>query len=360
MILHNRCLGCLTAAVLCLGLGSASGQEPTLSGAVPRPAAPPRYLADTTCYAADPAAHLFAGRLWVYCSHDWRSPVTDHTDGNHYDMRETLLFSTADPDGGTFTPHGAVLSLDQIAWASRQLWAPDAAEAGGRYYLYFPARDREGIFRIGVAEAARPEGPYAADPEPIAGAYSIDPAVFRDRDGRHYLYFGGLQGGQLQRWRDNELLANEAYPAPDAPALAPRVALLSDDMHSLAEASQPIEILGPDGRPLTASDPHRFFEAVWMHERNGVYYLSYSTGTTHLICYATGDNPRGPFRWRGVVLTPVSGWTTHHAIVEAGGRWWLFYHDCLPSGGVSSLRSAKYCELEYLPDGSIRTVAGDR
>ena len=37
-----------------------------------------------------------------------------------------------------------------------------------------------GIFRIGVATAARPEGPFVAQPQPLAGSYSIDPAVFSD------------------------------------------------------------------------------------------------------------------------------------------------------------------------------------
>jgi hypothetical protein len=65
-----------------------------------------------------------------------------------------------------------------------------------------PSQDRQGIFRLGVATAARPEGPYAAQPQPMAGSYSIDPAVFYDgaRGGGHYLFFGGIWGGQLQRW----------------------------------------------------------------------------------------------------------------------------------------------------------------
>ena len=76
-----------------------------------------------------------------------------------------------------------------------------------------------------------------------------------------------------------------------------------------------------------------FFEASWMHKYNGKYYFSYSTGDTHLLCYATGDNPYGPFTYQGVILQPVVGWTTHHAIVEYKGKWYLFHHDCVPSGG---------------------------
>ena len=97
-----------------------------------------------------------------------------------------------------------------------------------------------------------------------------------------------------------------------------------------------------------------------MHKRDGVYYLSYSTGDTHLIVYATGDNPYGPFTYQGVVLTPVLGWTTHHSIVEHEGRWWLFYHDTSLSGDRTHLRSMKVAPLEYRADGSIVPVDGMR
>jgi hypothetical protein len=50
------------------------------------------------------------------------------------------------------------------------------------------------------------------------------------------------------------------------------------------------------GKPLLAGDNNRrFFEASWMHKYKDKYYFSYSTGDTHFICYATGDNPYGPF-----------------------------------------------------------------
>ena len=90
----------------------------------------------------------------------------------------------------------------------------------------------------------------------------------------------------------------------------------------------------------------------------GKYYFTYSTGDTHNICYAIGDNPYGPFTYGGVVLTEVEGWTTHHSIVEFNGKWYLFHHDCIPSNGDTRLRSLKVCELEYDEDGGIVTING--
>jgi len=87
----------------------------------------------------------------------------------------------------------------------------------------------------------------------------------------------------------------------------------------------------------------------------GKYYFSYSTGDTHLINYATGNNPYGPFTYQGVVLNPVEGWTNHHSIVEVEGKWYLFYHDVQLSG-KTHLRNVKVTELKHNSDGSIQTI----
>ena len=60
----------------------------------------------------------------------------------------------------------------------------------------------------------------------------------------------------------------------------------------------------------------------------------------------------------GEILSPVVGWTTHHSICEFKGKWYLFYHDCKPSGGKTWLRSMKVVELEYNEDGTIKPLDG--
>lgn len=264
--------------------------------------------------------------------------------------------------GGPVTDHGVALKASDVPWVSKQLWAPDAATKHGKYYLYFPARDKEGIFRIGVAVSDKPEGPFTPDPEPIAGSYSIDPASFVDDDaaGSAYLYFGGIWGGQLQCWKDNSTFdTTQSGPQEPSgagvPALLPRCAKLTDDMHHFASEVKQLTILAPEtGEPLLADDhDRRFFEAAWMHKYQGKYYLSYSTGDSHYLVYAIGDNPFGPFTYAGRILEPVLGWTTHHSIVEFKGKWYLFYHDCELSKGVDHLRSVKMREIVYDDQGKI-------
>lgn len=309
-------------------------------------------------YMADPAVHVFNGKLYIYPSHDRESGIPENDNGDHFDMKDYHVFSMETIDGAV-TDHGVVLDVKDIPWAGRQLWDCDCTCKDGKYYMYFPLKDQTDIFRIGVAVADKPEGPFIAQPDPMKGSYSIDPAILDDGDGNYYMYFGGLWGGQLQRYKNNKALECAEFPADNEPAIPSRIAKLADNMLEFAEEPRPVVILDKDGKPLTAGDNNRrFFEASWVHKYNGKYYFSYSTGDTHQLCYAIGDNPYGPFTYQGVILTPVVGWTTHHAICEFQGKWYLFHHDSVPSGGRTWLRSLKVCELEYNADGSIKTIEG--
>ncbi|KAI1276340.1 xylosidase/arabinosidase [Xylaria sp. FL0933] len=336
----------------------------------------------THLYTADPSAHVFEGKIYIYPSHDRETSIQFNDNGDQYDMADYHVFSTSSlTPPYNITDHGVVLRTEDIPWVSKQLWAPDAAAKNGKYYLYFPARDKDGIFRIGVAESSEgPAGPFMPDREPIRGSFSIDPAVFVDPgDGAAYLYFGGLWGGQLQCYQgtnsksknggqdesvdgvppfDAAWLGPKEPSGKDARALFPKVAPLSEDMHAFSSPARDLVILAPEtGAPIPADDhDRRFFEAAWMHKRGDKYYFSYSTGDTHYLVYAVGDSPLGPMTYAGRILEPVLGWTTHHSIVEFEGRWWLFYHDCEMSKGVSHLRNVKVAEIFYDDEGRILPV----
>lgn len=307
-------------------------------------------------YTADPSAHVFDGRIYIYPSHDIEAGIAFNDDGDHFAMEDYHVLSMDDPQSSV-VDHGVALHVRDVPWAHRQMWAPDAARKGGKYFFYFPAKRKDGIFQIGVAIGDSPAGPFKPEPEAIKGSYSIDPAVFEDDDGRFYMYFGGIWGGQLQKYRNNAYDATSEEPQDHEPALGPIVARMSDDMTQFAEAPREIKILDEGGKPLLAGDhDRRFFEASWMHKYKDTYYFSYSTGNTHFLCYATGSSPYGPFTYRGKILTPVVGWTTHHSICEYEGRWYLFYHDSILSKGVTHLRSVKMTPLTHNPDGTIVTI----
>ena len=102
-------------------------------------------------YMADPAVHVFDGKLYIYPSHDRESGVEENDNGDHFDMCDYHVFSTEDVMNGTVTDHGVVLKVSDIPWAGRQLWDCDVARKNGNYYMYFPLKDQNDIFRIGVA-----------------------------------------------------------------------------------------------------------------------------------------------------------------------------------------------------------------
>jgi hypothetical protein len=306
-------------------------------------------------YTADPSAHVFNGRIYIYPSHDIDAGVPEDDDGGHFDMRDYHVLSM-DSVGGQVTDHGISLDIKNVPWAGRQMWAPDAAFANNTYYLYFPVKDKKDVFKIGVATSKTPEGPFVAEPQAIANSYSIDPCVFQDDDGSFYMYFGGIWGGQLQRWNNNKYEAGGALRKADETAILPRVAKLSKDMKSFSEDVKEIKLVDENGKLFTESqNDKRFFEAAWIHKYNGKYYFSYSTGDTHFINYAIGDSPYGPFTYKGVVLNPVEGWTNHHSIVKVNDKWLLFYHDVQLSG-KTHLRNIKVAELTHDSDGAIQTI----
>ncbi|MEP7252793.1 MAG: glycoside hydrolase family 43 protein [Ginsengibacter sp.] len=316
----------------------------------------------TNIYTADPSAHVFNGKIYIYPSHDVDAGEAFDDLGSHFAMEDYHVLSMDSPDSEA-RDNGIALHVKDVPWALKQMWAPDAAEKDGKYYLFFPAKDHEGIFRIGVAISDSPIGPFKAQPQAIKKSFSIDPAVFKDDDESYYMYFGGIWGGQLQRWRTGSFNSEQEespvahLPNDDDPALCAKVAKLTDDLLEFAEDAKDLLIVDEHGKPLLQGDTdRRFFEASWMHKYNGKYYFSYSTGDTHFICYAIGDNPYGPFTYAGRILNPVIGWTSHHSIVEFNGEWYLFYHDSSLSKGITHLRSVKVTSMLHDKDGFIVTI----
>jgi len=309
-------------------------------------------------YTADPSAHVFNGKIYIYPSHDIDAGIPENDNGDHFAMHDYHIFSL-DYVGGPVTDHGVSLDIKDIPWAGRQLWAPDAAYKNGTYYLYFPLKNKQDVFQIGVATSKNPVGPFKAQPHPIPGSFSIDPAVFVDDDGTAYMYFGGIWGGQLQRWKDGKYDPNGSktdLQGENTPSLNCKVVKLKNNMLEFDGPVHDALILDSAGHPLLTKDhDRRFFEGSWMHKYNGKYYFTYSTGDTHFLAYAIGKSPMGPFTYAGHFMLPVKGWTTHHSIIKFKGKWYIFYHDTELSGRTS-LRNVKMTRLYHNPDGTIRMI----
>ncbi|MGH7214251.1 MAG: glycoside hydrolase family 43 protein, partial [Tepidisphaeraceae bacterium] len=217
-------------------------------------------------------------------------------------------YGTAPSDPKTGRQFPILRSSDLVNWqhvghaleplhdpAGVNYWAPEVAEKGGRFYLYYSATNSQSDehHRLRVATSDDPQGPFVDSGKllmPEQG-FSIDAHPFRDpRTGKWYLFFA-------TDFTDDE-------PAGTGLAVAP----LADDLMS---------VTGPSRVVIRATCAWQVYERnrdykgrVWeswncvegpfvlFHE--GRYYCLYSGGAWHSENYGLGfavaDDPLGPWR----------------------------------------------------------------
>jgi len=277
--------------------------------------------------AGDPDAHVWDGTMYVYCSQDHQKRPKD--DGNYAVMDGYHVFSTTDMNN--WIDHGEILHSRDVSWGVEgYMWAPGAARKDGKYYLYFPHKDKENNWRIGVAISDSPTGKFKDIGHPIEGIGGIDPMVFIDDDGQAYIY------------------NNTAI-----------VAKLKPNMIELAEKVQKIEYAPKE---LLKDEQLKFNEGSYMHKKDGIYYYSYTNwhNMVHQGFYAISDNPYGPFEWKGAMAPAQKGAQDHHSIVEFQEKWYYFYHIAgngfKPKNWNGERRLTCFDRLYYNKDGTIKMV----
>ncbi len=275
-------------------------------------------------FTADPTARVFEGKIYLYPSHDIPSPVERLKEW--FCMADYHVFSSENLTH--WQDHGVIVSQENVPWVapeSYSMWAPDCVYRDGKYYFYFPSapagENRRG-FAVGVAVSDKPYGPFIPEEHPIEGIGGIDPCVLIDYDGQAYIYWSGR---------------------------GMSVAKLKDNMVELD--SEPVQIEGlPEG----------FKEGPFVFERKGIYYYTFPwvEDKTEKLAYAMGDNPLGPFEFKGVIMdeSPTGCWTNHHSIVEYQDQWYLFYHHNDYSPAFDKNRAARIDYLFFNTDGTIQEV----
>lgn len=279
--------------------------------------------------ATDPDVNVWDGVVWMYCSQDHQPQPGDK--GSYDRMDGYHAFSSTDLIN--WTDHGEMIHSRDLAWGKPGwMWAPAAARKDGKYYLYYPHRDSTNAWLIGVAVADHPAGPFKDIGKPIEGLTGMDPKVFIDDDGTAYVY------------------SNVA-----------KVTKLKPNMIEIAEPSRKLEYAPKH----IMDDPlQRLGEGPYMHKKNGIYYYSYSNpkNPKYQGYYATGNNPYGPFEWKGAFAPKPSEAQDHHSIIEFKGQWYYFYHINTPSkerkamGWNGERRIACFEKFYYNPDGTLKMV----
>ena len=179
------------------------------------------------------------------------------------------------------------------------LFAPDSLTVNGKSYLFFCTSDG----CEGVAVADNPAGPFH-DPVRITGDRSgepitgIDPAVFRDDDGKVYLYWGQINSFGAE---------------------------LSEDLTKIKEDTL---VSG-----LLTEKEHCFHEGSSMRKIGNTYYYIFADthrGKPTALGYATSNSPLGPFRYQGIIIDndgcDPESWNNHGSIECVNGQWYVFYH----------------------------------
>jgi len=297
---------------------------------------------------ADPAALVVEDEVYLY-----------PTGG------DGALHSWSMDDDGSWQRGPALIRLADIGWIpaqeNRQLWAPHMAAANGRYYFYYSVGPQEPYpAKVGVADCDTPAGPCTDSGKPLidgadatafagrpaagctdgmapsgSGKYrfeAIDPMVYVDpASGRRLLYVGGSNGSTLRVWE------------------------LAADMVTVE-------------REVPVDQPQCFTEGAWMEERDGTYYLSYSSGhydrSDYSVRYSTGPSPTGPWTYRGTILSSGGGHKGpgHHSFFRDpdSGQMMMAYHRWEDQAGDGPYRNAQrqvaLAPVHYRADGSIAAV----
>ncbi|MBQ9878137.1 MAG: family 43 glycosylhydrolase [Bacteroidales bacterium] len=278
-------------------------------------------------FSADPSAHVFNGRVYVYPSHDIPAPA-EYARKDWFCMADYHVYSS--DNLVDWVDHGVIVDQWNVPWvnsAGYSMWAPDCNYHNGKYYFYFPApqKPREGVRGgngIGVAISDTPYGPFVPETQPIQGIGGIDPCIFIDDDGTPYLAWAG-RGLQVARLKDNMLELD----------------------------SEPVTITGiPRGQT----------EGPFLFKRNGKYYYTFPwvEDARETLAYCMADNPLGPYTFMGKFMeqSETICWTNHHSFIELDGQWYLFYHHNDYSPYFDKNRSVCIDYLYFNPDGTIQMV----
>lgn len=310
-------------------------------------------------YIPDGEPHVFGDRVYVYGSHD-------RFGANFFCLNDYVCWSAPLSDLSDWKYEGVIYRKKQDFLnrsGRRCFFAPDVVKGpDGRYYLYYTL-DFVGPIAMSVAVCDSPVGKYeflghvrfpdghvwgSKSGEP----YPFDPGVLVDDDGRVYLYSGF---------------------ATKLPAIATAFRNLTNDGGVVFELEPDMltirngpDLVFPRKNRLGAFENHAFFEASSIRKIDEKYCFVYSSEHNHELCYAIGENPKGPFTFGGTLvdlgdlfLNEITDESyaknylgnTHGGLLEVDGQWYTFYHR--QTNRHSYSRQACAEKLKRRPDGGF-------
>ena len=331
-------------------------------------------------FGADGFGFVEDGRVYMYMTNDTQGYAPDPVTGvspqiNYGDINQITVISSEDLVN--WTDHGEVpvAGPNGVAPFTNNSWAPGMAkktvDGVEKYFLYYA----NGGGSSNVITGASPLGPWVSErdstlidgrtPGAEAVAWKFDPAPLVTDDGDAYLYFGGGPAS-------TSMPAAERFNNPKNI----RVIELGDDMVSTQGTAAVVDA------PVA-------FEAAQVFEREGKFYLSYSShfggndfggNQTPLpgypgggqIGYMISDDPMSfPKETYAGVLFPNqsqffgagTGGNNHQSVFELDGKYYFTYHaptlnKRINGNTTQGYRSPHIQELTFNADGTIQQVVG--
>ncbi len=277
---------------------------------------------------ADPEAVVFGKKYWIYPT--FSAPYE----------KQVFFDAFSSPDLVNWTKHPRILDTAGVKWAKKAIWAPSIIKKKDQYFLFFGANDIQSDKEsggIGVAVANHPAGPFKDHlGKPLVdkfhnGAQPIDQFVFKDKDGKYYLIYGG--------WKHCN------------------IALLNDQFTGFS----PLK----DGSTFKEITPDSYVEGPFMFMRNNKYYFMWSeggwTGPDYCVAYAIADSPMGPFKRVGKILqqdAKIANGAGHHSVIrnEKTDDWYIVYHRRPLDQTNGNARETCIDKMYFDKDGLIKPV----
>lgn len=267
---------------------------------------------------ADPFVLTYGGKYYMYCTKQTEDNlgifVTSASGIDGFEVYEST-------DLKNWENKGYCLKKGDGVIGEKWFWAPEVTYYNGKFYLSYSAEEH-----MAVAVSDSPLGPFRQEEQKwLREGKSIDGHIFIDDDGKAYLYYVRLGGG------------NRIF-----------VAKLSDDLLSITEEYE--ECLIEAETPWETIDC-KVAEGPFVLKHNGLYYLSYSCNHTrcrdYAVGYATSSSPFGPFKkYEGNPILRGNDkiWGLgHHAFTYTADRKQLICSYHCHSGNPDNYKPRRFC-----------------
>ncbi len=227
------------------------------------------------------------------------------------------------------TRGGLALHKDDV-WGEKNYWAPEVYKCNDGYVMTYSVQER-----VCFAFAKSPLGPFIqTEKVPFFAFGSIDGSLFRDDDGRVWLFFVKFEGGNV---------IYQAEMERDLKAIKP------GSMRRVFGVTEPWE--RPErGLPIT--------EGPFVVKTGGRYVLTYSANSLvtkdYAVGAATSEKIEGP--WKKYAGNPILRsrfglfGTGHHALFkDAEGKWKIVFHSHNSDNRVHP-RLMHVAEVDFIND----------